>query len=145
MKRSLVLALAFAASLAPASALAQPGADQMQGYFFVFLKRGAHADDVPKEKRADIQKGHMDNITKLARDGKLVLAGPFTDDGDLRGIFILNVATLEEAKKLCDGDPAVASGRLQVEIHPWYGPKGIRSDFVLEPETKMIKQNPQSR
>jgi len=139
MKRPFVFALALAAALAPAAALAKSEADMMQGYFFVFLKRGEHADAVPKEKHADIQKGHMDNMTRLARDGKLVLAGPFTDDGDLRGIFILNVADLEEAKKLCAGDPAVASGRLQVEIHPWYGPKGIRSDFVLEPETKDAK------
>ena len=145
MKRSLILALALAATLAPAAALAQPDADQMQGYFFVFLKRGEHAADVPKEKLAEIQKGHMANITQLARDKKLVLAGPFTDDGDLRGIFILNVATLEEAKKLCNADPAVAAGRLQVEIHPWYGPKGIRSDFVLEPETKVTKETPPSR
>lgn len=144
MKRSFVLALALAATLAPA-AFAQPSADQMQGYFFVLLKRGAHAADVPKEKLADLQKGHMANITQMARDGKLVLAGPFTDDGDLRGIFILNVASLEEAKKLVDGDPAVAAGRLQAEIHPWYGPKGIRSDFVLEPETKPAPQTPPSR
>ena len=143
MIRPLLLAVALAA--APAAALAQPGADQMQGYFFVLLKRGDKADDVPKEKRMEIQQGHMDNITRMARDGKLVLAGPFTDEGDLRGIFILNVATLEEAKKLCDGDPAVAAGRLKAEIHPWYGPKGIRSDFVLEPETKMTKETPPSR
>lgn len=144
MKRFLV-ALALAAALAPAAALAQPSADQMQGYFFVLLKRGDKADDIPQEKRADIQKGHMDNIMKMARDGKLVLAGPFTDDGDLRGIFILNVRSLDEAKKLCDGDPAVAAGRLKAEIHPWYGPKGIRSDFVLEPETAPAPQTPPSR
>ena len=36
-------------------------------------------------------------------------------------------------------------GRLAVEIHPWYGPKGIRSDYVLEPETKVTKETPPSR
>jgi uncharacterized protein len=70
----------------------------------------------------------MDNIKKLAAEGKLVIAGPFGDDGDLRGIFIMDVATKEEAERLCAEDPAVKSGRLIVEIKPWYGPKGLSYD-----------------
>ncbi|WP_157593110.1 YciI family protein [Rufibacter tibetensis] len=58
----------------------------------------------------------------MAADGKLTLAGPFLDNGDVRGIFIFNVNTIEEAEV----DPAVKAGRLIMESHPWYGQKGAK-------------------
>jgi uncharacterized protein YciI len=63
----------------------------------------------------------MANINRLAEEGKLIVAGPFEDNGELRGIFVFNVATLEEAKTLTETDPAVQAGRLIMELHPWYG------------------------
>jgi uncharacterized protein len=75
---------------------------------------------------AKIQKGHMAHIMQMAKDKKLVLAGPFMDNGDLRGIFVFNVASVEEAIDLTNQDPAVKSGRLVMEIHPWYGPVKLK-------------------
>jgi hypothetical protein len=43
------------------------------------------------------------------------------DDGEMRGIYIFNVTTIEEAKKLTETDPAIQAGRLEMELHPWYG------------------------
>jgi uncharacterized protein len=57
----------------------------------------------------------------MAEEGKLILAGPFLDDGDIRGIYIFNVQTVEEAEALTKTDPAIQSGRLVMELHPWYG------------------------
>ena len=43
-------------------------------------------------------KGHMDNINRLAAEGKLAVAGPFgKNDKALRGLFILAVPTVDEA------------------------------------------------
>ena len=68
----------------------------------------------------------MANIRKPRRGGGACpLAGPFLDGGDLRGLFLFEVATLEEAKALCETDPAVKAGRLVVEVHPWLGPEGL--------------------
>lgn len=98
------------------------GADQygMKKYVMVFLKSGKTKIE-DQEKLAEIQKGHMDNIKKLADNGKLVLAGPFLDKTDLRGIFILNVSDVKEAEELVNTDPAVVAGALEMELHPWYG------------------------
>jgi uncharacterized protein YciI len=66
----------------------------------------------------------MANINKMAESGKLQIAGPFGDDGNWRGIFIFDVATEEEVKELLKDDPAIQSGRLAFEIHPWWTMSG---------------------
>ncbi len=71
--------------------------------------------------RAQLQAAHMANIIRLAEEGKLVLAGPMMTDEDIRGIYLFNVTTVEEAKKLTETDPAIQSGSLIMEMHPWYG------------------------
>ncbi len=98
------------------------GADDygMKKYVMAFLKVGPNRNQ-DSTTAAQIQRGHMDNIMRLANEGKLVLAGPFLDKGELRGIFIFNVETVEEARILTETDPAIQSGRLVMELHPWYG------------------------
>ena len=102
-----------------------PGGYEMTTYYVGFLYRGPSWSPGETPESQQIQEGHMANIQRLAKEGKLLLAGPFTDDGDLRGMFVFQVASLEEAKALCDTDPAVKSGRLRVELHPWFSAKGI--------------------
>ena len=98
------------------------GADEygMKMYTMVILKTGsAKIDD--KAKRDSIFRGHMQNIGRMAKIGKLVIAGPFeSNDKNYRGIYIFN-ATLEETKKLVTTDPAVSSNLLEPEIFQWYG------------------------
>jgi len=98
------------------------GADDygMRKYVVAFLKAGPNRTD-DKEKAAELQKKHMANIKRLAKEGKLAIAGPFLDNGELRGIYIFNVETIEEAKKLTETDPAIKAGSLVMELHPWYG------------------------
>lgn len=98
---------------------------QMKQYMMVFLKAGPNRNQDSATK-AKIQEGHLKNITRLANEKKMVLAGPFIDDGPFMGIFIFDVATVEEVKQLLATDPAIQAGRLDYEIHPWYGPGNIR-------------------
>jgi len=98
------------------------GADKygMKKYVMAFLKEGPTQikDSVAS---ARLQKAHLQNIMKLAAEGKLIVAGPFLDDQPIRGIFIFNVESVEEAKKLTETDPAIKAGELVMELHPWYG------------------------
>lgn len=98
------------------------GADQygMKQYVMAFLKSGT-VKIKDSAARMELQMAHLKNITRLADEGKLVIAGPFMDDQPIRGIFIFNVSTVEEAKKLTETDPAIKAGTLVMELHPWYG------------------------
>jgi len=93
---------------------------KLKQYYFVMLVKGPHRDEIDSLSLAKIQEGHMANINKMAESGKLQIAGPFGDDGNWRGIFIFDVATEEEVKELLKDDPAIQSGRLAYEIHPWW-------------------------
>jgi len=101
---------------------AEFGADAygMKKYVIAFLKRGPNRD-LDSAKSAELQAAHMANIGKMAEEGKLVLAGPFFGDGDLRGIYIFDVQSLEEAEALTQSDPAVQAGSLIMELKEWYG------------------------
>lgn len=125
-------------------ALAQPfdaararavGADEygMRKYVVAFLKRGPNRT-TDKEKAAALQRQHLDNIHSLAEQGKLILAGPFMDDGELRGIYLFDVADLEQARTLTETDPAIQAGSLILELHPWYGPAGLMELPQIQPK-----------
>ena len=102
-----------------------PNGDTLKQYFFVMLKTGAKRDLIKDTAQINkIQAGHMANITRLHEAGKLLIAGPFGDDGNWRGIFIFDCQTKAEVEALLITDPAVKSGRLDYEVHPWWTKKG---------------------
>lgn len=99
------------------------GADDygMKTYVMAFLRSGK-VSSKDKEESQRLQMEHLKNIVRLAEEGVLVLAGPFmSSDQDIRGIYIFDVATVEDAKKLTETDPAIQAGVLEMELIPWYG------------------------
>ncbi len=116
------------------------GADEygMKQYVMVFLKSGTVKIE-DSAQRAALQRAHLKNIMRLAEDGKLIVAGPFLDNTPLRGIFILNVASVEEAKALTATDPAVIAGTLEMELHPWYGSAALAETLTIH--KKLEKKN----
>jgi uncharacterized protein YciI len=89
------------------------------------LRRGPKwtPESTPEIER--IQAEHQAHIGRMAESGKLISAGPFMDDGHLRGIFVFKVGSAEEARALAEADLAVKAGRLVVELHPWMVAKGV--------------------
>ena len=52
----------------------------------------------------------------------MAMAGPFgKNEVAFRGLFILAVPTIEEAKALAETDPTVKAGIFVVEYVPWNG------------------------
>lgn len=99
------------------------GADDygMKNYIFVILTSGDNKSDNKKLKDSCFA-GHMQNIKRLADLKKLVVAGPFgKNKTDFRGLFILDVRTVNEAMDLLSTDPAIKENFLKPELYPWYG------------------------
>ncbi len=93
----------------------------MKSYIFVILKTGSNTQ-VEKAVRDSLFAGHLANIDRLAKQRKLIVAGPFgKNDKSFRGLFILNVDTPEEANDLLQTDPAIREKLLEPELFKWYG------------------------
>ncbi len=113
----------------------------MKKYVLVLLKTGPKDGEFKDQARSDIFAGHMQNIGRLADEGKLAVAGPFRkNEQGMRGLFILNVETVEEARVLVDTDPAVSAGILVAEMTPWYGSASLMA--TPEIHKTIAKQNP---
>ncbi len=95
----------------------------MKRYVFMHLMAGAERSQ-DSIAAAELQKLHLQHLGQLEKDGKLVMAGPFQDGGDYRGLLIFDVETLEEALQLEGEDPAVKAKRLQMQAFYWWGAKG---------------------
>ena len=118
------------------------GADDygMKSFVLVILKSGSNTD-TNAYKKSTAFKGHMANINKLVEDKKLIVAGPLgKNDNNYRGIFILDVTTLEEAEILLQTDPAIKSKYLEPELYNWYGSAALAA--YLEDSDKIWKINP---
>jgi len=119
------------------------GADKygMKPYVIVILTTGtAKIED--KTKMAELMKGHMSNIGKLAKEGKITVAGPFSEKNqrNYRGMFIFNTKSKEEAESWVKTDPAVAAGVFSYEIFPWYGSAAL--PLYLKHHDEIAKETP---
>ncbi len=84
--------------------------------YFVFMNTNPECEVLSDEKAEAIQAAHMQNIDKLAEDGKLFAAGPFEGGG---GMFVLHAESLGEANGFLQSDPAVQANRFATEVFPF--------------------------
>ena len=97
----------------------------MKMYVMVILKTGERREF--NESFSDsCFRGHMDNINRLMKAHKMVVAGPFEkNEKNYRGIFILDVKTFDEARDLLKEDPTINEKILEAEFFHWYGSAAI--------------------
>ena len=98
------------------------GADErgMRRYVLVILKSGPNRVPAGPE-RDEMFKGHFANMTRLAKEGKLVQAGPLDGVDGWRGLFVFATSSLDEARALVNTDPVVIKGEMVPELHAFYG------------------------
>ena len=111
-----------------AEVAAKYGGDEygMKNYVLAMLQTPPDSVRVVKMTN-DLMKGHLANINKLVKEEKLIVAGPFGENTQrYRGLFIFDVATVEEAKALVATDPAVQAGVFDVVYIPWYGSAALK-------------------
>lgn len=97
----------------------------MKRYVFMLLNEGPtrNHDSLTVAK---IQEGHMKHIGEMAETGKLVIAGPFDNGGKHRGILIFDVDSISQAIRMESTDPAIMSGRLEMQAIYWWAAKGSK-------------------
>ena len=105
-----------------------PADDDSVTYFLGLLTKGPRAGDGTREEREQAQSAQTAYINRLARERKLIVAGPIVDRSDWRGIYIFKCASLTEAQSLAAEDPEVQAGRLVIEVHPWTTERGSIRD-----------------
>jgi uncharacterized protein YciI len=111
----------------------------MKKYVFCLLKTGTNTT-LSKQETSRLFAGHMENINKLAREGKLTVAGPFLkNDRNYRGIYIFNVETIEEAKKLVETDPAIKTNLLEAELTLWYATAALQETVKIHDKIARTK------
>jgi uncharacterized protein YciI len=121
----------------------QIGTTQSPEHIFVFLNKKTDKAELPEEEVKKIMDGHMANINRLAKEGKLIAAGPFDGGG---GIFIFKSSSVDQVRDWVSTDPGVQAKRWNVEMLPYY-PKVGSVCTVTEPyqmvEYKFIRYTPQ--
>ena len=130
-----------AASVSPANPKFEPerakrlGADPigMRSYVMVILKTGPNKMPAGKE-RDEMFAGHFANIKRLSDDGKLLVAGPADGVDGWRGIFILAVKEVEEARLLTATDPVIGKGEMVADYHKLYMSAALMEIPALHPK-----------
>ena len=101
---------------APATPAAAPTSD-LTTYYFGLILKGPNFAAYDKEDRAKLQALHLANIERLAKLGKLLVAGPFEDNGEWRG--------------------ASPIGNIRSELHAGHGGESLMpgAHQILEPDS----------
>ncbi len=118
------------------------GADDygMKAYTLVILKTG-NITISDKSVVDSLFRGHLDNISRLAESGELIIAGPLMkNQQNYRGLFVLTETDLNKAKALLGTDPAINEGLLDFDLFNWYGAAALST--YLETQKKITKVNP---
>ena len=109
---------------------------QPKSFSFIFLNKKTDAVQLSKEESDKIMEGHMANINRLAKEGKLISAGPFEGGG---GLFIFNTTSVEEARTWLATDPGVKANRWNIEVLS-YTPHIGSACLVKEPYEMVMYQ-----
>jgi uncharacterized protein YciI len=84
-------------------------------YLIRATREGFRDEMLPEEQEA--MRVHFEYLKKLFDEGSLTLAGPCLDRAF--GLAIYEAESDEEANRIAESDPAVRSGVMAVEVHPY--------------------------
>ncbi|WP_312109769.1 YciI family protein [Brevibacillus reuszeri] len=72
---------------------------------------------IDQELNAKVRPAHLEYVNDLYKQGKVLMAGPFTDKQG--GLVIYKAESQEEARKLAEADPVIVEGARTLELREW--------------------------
>jgi uncharacterized protein YciI len=117
-----------------AACASPPAARAPTTFTFVQLKTGAHTP-ATKEESAKVFAGHFANLQRLARERHLLVAGPYgkgKSDAALRGVFVLDTADAEQARRWAESDPGFVAGVFRFEFAPLTTTSDLRAQIAAD-------------
>lgn len=85
--------------------------DMTTYYVALYVKGPKHMATGSPEHTALTQR-HLEYIRRMIEEHKYTIAGPLLDGGDTQGLAIISAPNADEAKRLAEGDPAIAAGHM---------------------------------
>jgi uncharacterized protein YciI/uncharacterized protein YndB with AHSA1/START domain len=95
---------------------AHADASEQPLYYAVIVRRGPNWKPIAEWSEAEFN-GHRELMVQLNEAGRIVMAGPFTDNEG--GLTILRADSIDHARATAANDPLVKSGVLALDVHPW--------------------------
>jgi len=117
--------LALVAGPLNTSGNAQDRKYEMGTFYLVLLKKPASWTNSTTAESQQLLQTHFKHVQALLASGKAAIAGPFTDDTNTAGVFVLNASSPEEARAWEEADPLVKTGGFTLEVLKWWAAKGI--------------------
>jgi uncharacterized protein YciI len=111
--------LLLTTSAAPAQEKKEPQSKMVQ-FQMALIRRGPKWEATHTKGSGGTMSEHGKYVMSLLESGKAVIAGPFSDEGEIIGVYVLRANTAEEAKMWVDNDPGVKGGHLVAEMIPWW-------------------------
>lgn len=101
----------------------------------VVLRTGPRTAPLDAAQSRELFAGHFANMQRLAREGHLLLAGPYGEektDAALRGIFLLDTGDPAQAKAWAETDPTARAGVFALEYHAFATGAPLREVLTKE-------------
>lgn len=143
------LVAAPAPSASRTAAPAAPAESPLARYTLVLLKTGPESGKLSQEENRRAFAGHFANMERLARERKLLVAGPYgttRSDPELRGIFVLASADRAEAEAWAATDPTTQAGVFRLEYHELVTDapllRALEADFAWRAEQEAAGRTP---
>ncbi|MEK6321976.1 MAG: YciI family protein [Acidobacteriota bacterium] len=113
---------AISTARAPNTNAQDPKTEMGTFYLCLLVKPQNWTGQWPEQQ---VVQAHFKHVQNLMASGKAAIAGRFTDDTRIAGVFVLNASSLEEARALEEADPLVKAAGFSVEVLKWWAAKGI--------------------
>ena len=100
----LLTILSLLLTISPAVLSQQEPAHKLVEFHMALLKHGPKWTAAENAETKRLHQEHVKYVLSLLDAGKAIIAGPFTDGGEIDGVFVFRAKSADEAKAWAEAD-----------------------------------------